>query len=919
MNRIAKKVLLIGWDAADWKIINPLIDAGQMPTLEKMINEGVMGNMTTLEPPFSPMLWTSIATGKYADKHGVLGFTEPDPEGLGMRPVTSQTRKTKAIWNILMQNGLKTHVLGWWPSNPVEPINGIMLSNHFAHSRNKLHQPWPLMPDSVNPQVLEEFFAELRVHPQELTDQHLLPFVPDAAKIDQSKDSRLKIIAKNLAEAATLHAAATWILDTQPWDFLAIYLDSIDHFCHGFMKYHPPRLHNVPEQDFELYKNVVTSAYRFHDMMLENLIKIAGEDVTIILVSDHGFQSDHLRTTYIPDEPAGPADHHREHGIISIKGPGIKKDELIYGASLLNVTPTILSLFGLPIGRDMDGIPILQAFEEEFLVETIASWDDVKGNDGMHPVESRKDPIAERQALQQLIDLGYIEDPGPDKKKAAQKAEKEIKYNLARVYLSNYRYAEAIELFEKLVEDEKDQGRFALRLAKCYFETGNYENCGKLLNDFIQVAIDQGKDLKQIQEEFDKKIKERPKDKKKLEQESHHQIRRQYTLLNNINQAQLMLFDLKVLKDKPEEILKDLEEKFPNKNRPFSVEKKLANLYYKLRFFSKAEACYQNLLKLNPESSIFHNGLALTYLAQGKYFEAANSALDAIGLNYYQPMAHYNLGEALNKMDDYINAANAYEVCLKIIPSFGSARNKLIDLYSKQLAKPEMVAKHKEYFEKKNIPEADQLEGEDTMVFAEMQSIALELKNPIIVVSGLPRSGTSLMMQMLERGGIPIFTDHSRRADESNPKGYYEHESVKQLRRDKKWLPQATGKAVKIISHLLPHLPAKYNYKVICMLRDLSEVVRSQHKMLVLNGKHKEDLYPGRLEIVYKNQLLIANNWFKSNHNVAVLYINYKDAIEKPLETAKKVEQFLNAKMDVEKMASVVDMSLYREKSELKY
>jgi predicted AlkP superfamily phosphohydrolase/phosphomutase len=524
MKKFAKKVLLIGWDAADWKIINPLIDAGHMPALERLVNEGVVGNMTTLEPPFSPMLWTSIATGKYADKHGVLGFTEPDPEGMGMRPVTSQTRKTKAIWNILMQNGLKTHVLGWWPSNPVEPINGIMLSNHYSQSRGKLHQPWPLMPGSVNPAVLEEFFAELRVHPQEITYQHLLPFVPDAAKIDQTKDPRLQIIAKNLSSAASLHAAATWILDTQQWDFLAIYLDSIDHFCHGFMKYHPPRLQNVPEEEFELYKNVVTSAYRFHDMMLEHLIKLAGDDVTVMIVSDHGFQSDHLRTTYIPDEPAGPADHHREHGIICIKGAGIKKDELIHGSSLLNITPTILSLFGLPIGKDMDGIPLLQAFEEELQIDTIDSWDKIDGKDGMHPAETRKYPIADREALQQLIDLGYVEDPGPNMELAARKAEKEMKYNLARVYISTYRYNEAINSFEELYENDKDQGRFALRLAKCYYETGSYDKCEKLLNDFIQSASEEGKDPNQIKEDLDKQIVERPKEKKKLEKESQQQL-----------------------------------------------------------------------------------------------------------------------------------------------------------------------------------------------------------------------------------------------------------------------------------------------------------------------------------------------------------------------------------------------------------
>ena len=98
-----KKVLLIGWDAADWKVINPLIEAGEMPALEGLINEGVMGNLATLEPSFSPMLWTSIATGMRPHKHGVLGFVEPDSSGLKVRPVSVVSRKVKAIWNILMQ------------------------------------------------------------------------------------------------------------------------------------------------------------------------------------------------------------------------------------------------------------------------------------------------------------------------------------------------------------------------------------------------------------------------------------------------------------------------------------------------------------------------------------------------------------------------------------------------------------------------------------------------------------------------------------------------------------------------------------------------------------------------------------------------------------------------------------------------
>ncbi|MEI2724209.1 MAG: alkaline phosphatase family protein [Verrucomicrobiota bacterium] len=126
------RVLLIGWDAADWKVIQPLLDAGQMPNLSRLIADGLRGNLATLYPVLSPMLWTSIATGKRAYKHGIHGFTEPLPDGAGVRPISLLSRNTKAIWNILNQTGHRSIVVGWWPSHPAEPINGVMVSNHFS-------------------------------------------------------------------------------------------------------------------------------------------------------------------------------------------------------------------------------------------------------------------------------------------------------------------------------------------------------------------------------------------------------------------------------------------------------------------------------------------------------------------------------------------------------------------------------------------------------------------------------------------------------------------------------------------------------------------------------------------------------------------------------------------------------------------
>jgi len=228
-----KKVLLIGWDAADWKIIDPLMDNGLMPALESLVDPGVIGNIATLDPPLSPMLWTSIATGKHADKHGVLGFVEPAPDGKGIRPVSVTTRKVKAIWNILTQSGYKTHVVGWWPSHTAEPINGISISNFFQRSVTPLDKHWPMPPGVLHPKTKEDTFKELRIHLAELTEAHILPFIPNASRIDQEKDKRIQMLAKVIAECSSIHAAATHILENEEWDFMAVYHDAIDHFCHG--------------------------------------------------------------------------------------------------------------------------------------------------------------------------------------------------------------------------------------------------------------------------------------------------------------------------------------------------------------------------------------------------------------------------------------------------------------------------------------------------------------------------------------------------------------------------------------------------------------------------------------------------------------------------------------------------------------
>ena len=253
------------------------------------------------------MLWTSIATGMRPFKHGIYGFSEPTPDGRGVQPVTNLSRTSKALWNILNQNDVRSIVVGWWPSHPAEPIHGVMVSDHYHRANRPLDQGWPLLVHAVYPPELADQLAGLRMHPDLLLPEMVEPFIPLAKEVDQENDKRLGLFLRTLAECMSIHAAATWLIDNQPWDFFAVYYDGIDHFCHGFMKYHPPRQSWVGEHDFKLYHNVVSMAYQFHDQMLGTLLQKAGEDTTVVLLSDHGFHPDHQRPASIPDIPAGPA------------------------------------------------------------------------------------------------------------------------------------------------------------------------------------------------------------------------------------------------------------------------------------------------------------------------------------------------------------------------------------------------------------------------------------------------------------------------------------------------------------------------------------------------------------------------------------------------------------------------------------
>jgi hypothetical protein len=187
---------------------------------------------------------------------------------------------------------------------------------------------------------------------------------------------------------------------------------------------------------------------------------------------------------------------------------------------------------------------------------------------------------------------------------------------------------------------------------------------------------------------------------------------------------------------------------------------------------------------------------------------------------------------------------------------------------------------------------------------------------PVVVVSGLPRSGTSMMMKVLEAGGMPVLIDGLRTADPDNPEGYYEFERVKELDKgDTAWVADAQGKVVKVISALLEHLPADYHYRVIFMHRNIEEVLNSQRKMLERRGENVEAVNDAEMAELFAKHLVKVKEWLRAQPNFSVLDIDYNAMMKSPESYIRMINQFVDNALDEQAMAKMVKPTLYRNRA----
>lgn len=663
------RLLLVGLDGADWAVLDPLIEAGRLPNLARLVREGVRAKLMTITPTLSPVVWTTIATGVDPEEHGILDFLIPATGGQAAQPVTSAHRKVAAVWDLLSEAGISVGVVGWWATWPAERVRGYMVSDRIAY------QLFGIRPDPNDPSGKTwpgELYGEIRslvFPPERIGWEEILPFLDGPRRrpeqFDAEEQELLREFRTLLASGRTYLEISRALARSHPARFEAVYFEGTDTVGHLFAPYRPPRLVGVSARRYESFRAVVDRYYETVDGYLGRLLEGRGAGWTVLVVSDHGFATDETRPRSTDSRigHGAAADWHRKFGILILSGANIVRGKRITDATVRDVAPTVLALFGIPVPASWRGRVLAEALDPSFLEEhPVVFRPDVPARPA-HPEAGDEglDPDA-AAVVAKLRSLGYI---GPEidarpevttlnneglallaqgrpveaerafrKALAEQPGQPQILVNLGISLRFQKRAAEARELFERALRHTATRRAAGHQLAQLYLDSGELdaaERCCRLVLDAEPTAPE---------------------------------------ILNSLG----LVLERRGRVEEAARAYGRAAEADPNAAEPRN---NLGNLEKARGRLGEAESWYRRAIEADPHFIGAYNNLALIYENRGEPEKAIDLYGKALAKEPGNAVVLNNLGSLYFAKGDLAEARRLWERASRADPSYASPLNNL--------------------------------------------------------------------------------------------------------------------------------------------------------------------------------------------------------------------------------------------------
>lgn len=641
------RVVILGIDAMDWEIYEQVKRDIPMPNIERLRAEGATGDLLSMEPPVSPMIWTTMATGVEPETHGIIDFLMRDPRTGESVPITSSMRKVPAVWNIATRFGLSSGFIGWLGTYPAEPVLGFLVSDRIVF--HTFDPRWRKAKDEGGHATEgagatsagdlsgltypEELVGEIRSHiltQEDIRYETLRNYIriePDEVPRGSATFDPLDPVvnlAHIIASNTTYENVAAYTYEKYRPDILAVYLDMVDAVCHVFIKHMRPHTDDVSAEEASEYGTAIAATYSHTDSLIGEWLERIDDETTLIVVSDHGFKHGDLR-------PSGPSaigggqavKWHRMVGAISFYGNHVKPGTTIHGATVRDVCPTLLRLLGLPVADDMSGRVLEEAFDDDWLeasseTRSVATYGKRSAGGSVVRRQGEEDAIMKR-----LQALGYIS--------GGETGEATDYTKLAGSYFAKGEFDKAIDIWEAVLEEQPDNAEIITAIANARLQSG---------------------DLAAAEETARRAMRSDP---------AFYAAHNLLTLCY-INTGRL---------DEAEDMAGYVTARDPgNAEAHFN----LGVVYDQKSLNSRALSAFKKSVELRGDYDESRINLANAYLKAGRVTEAKQQLEVALDINPRSADAHYLLGNTYRVEGNAAAALDSYRQALRAVPAFTPAR-----------------------------------------------------------------------------------------------------------------------------------------------------------------------------------------------------------------------------------------------------